>query len=490
MKKHLLPIFAIVILIFASGANASLLTISPKISLGTDYTDNASLDENNGESDIVYTLAPSVDMDYSRKHLELNLYYHYEHEIYGDETDNNSSRHDAGLSAFADLSKHTKLNLQQRFRRIEDPLREQDLVVLPEDDPFLPDDTTVRRSRETYYTLHNYAGLTHQFGEKDFLTFSYSYSLREDYDEEGPADNIERGNDNKMHNPGIGLTYWFTPLYGIDTRFDYTKGEFDNDDDYDDLAGSLTLNRKITRHLNTYLSYSYIWRDYKDDGLDTESDYDIHSSSIGISYQVDKNTSISAGVGYFHQNREDEENENGLFGDIDVTKNWTFPRGNFNLAAMSGIDRNETGYENKGFERYYGIMGRLSYGFTKHFNGTLGLSYRRNESLNTENDQTDDRFIVNAGLSYQPIRRMTIFSNYSQSFLFEDSNEDDDDSGLDDNNRHFDMGVRYEAKRWMFITMKYIHRRLDTDISDEGNDENRASLMVTFVPVRPYRKVY
>ena len=487
MKKHFLPIFAVLILFLSPNAYGNVLTISPQISIAEDYTDNASL-RDNATSDFVTTLSPSVDIGLSQKHLDLTLFYDYNHEIYGTETQNNSSRHNAGLLGIANLSKYTTLNFSQRFRRIEDPLREQDLIIFPEDDPYAnynggyDPDTILRRSRKTYYTLSSFAGLEHQFGDKDFINFSYTYSQREDKDKEG--------NSNNMHNPGIGLTYWFTPQYGIDARFDYTRGEFEDDDDFNDLESRLKFSRKITKFLDVYVSYRNIRRDYKGDTPDSESDYQIHSSSIGVSYQFDKNTSVSMGGGYFYQKREDEDNEKGLYADVDITKSWKFPRGSFNLSGSSGIDRNETGSENRGFERYYGVMGRLSYGLAKHLTGTLGTSYRRSEFLNSDDDRIDDRFIWNAGISYQAWRTITIFSNYSQSLLYEDSKEAIDGSGSEDNHKTFDIGLTYNPKRWVFITTKYSHSRLNTDLSDEGYEENRASLMVTFVPIRPYRKVY
>lgn len=466
----------------ASPSFGSVLTIEPRLSVSSDYTDNASLEDDNTESDFTTTISPSVTAAFEQKHLGFDFFYDYEHEFYDDETQNDSSRHNAGLEGWAEISKHTRITLGQRFQRVEDPLREEDRILLPDEDPYLNRDTTVRRSRETYYTFNSYIDMAHQFGEKDNIAFSYAYSLREDADEDG--------NSNTEHTPGVAMTYWFTPQIGIDTNFNYTRGEYDQDDDFDDLQGNLRLNRKITKHFDVYVSYGHTWRDFEGDGLDVESDYETYSPAVGFSYKVDKNTSLSLGVGYFYQDKEDDEDEDGPYADVLLTKNWTFPRGGFNLSGSSGIDRNESGAENRGFERYYGLIGRLTYGFTRHLNSIFGVSYRRNEFLNTDNDQIDDRFIFNAGLNYQPKRWMTLFTNYTHSLLYEDTKDPEDISGLEDEDRNFDVGITVSPKRWVSISLRYEYSRLDTELADEDNEENRVSLTVSLVPVRPYRHVY
>jgi hypothetical protein len=182
-----------------------------------------------------------------------------------------------------------------------------------------------------------------------------------------------------------------------------------------------------------------------------------------------------------------------------LTKNWKIERGTFNLSGHSGIDRNESGYQNRGFERYYDLAGRLSYQFTRRLSGNFGAALRRNEFINDQNGETENRAIFNAGLNYKPKRWMSVFSNYSHSFLISsdksslvDSNGNTlgNGSGTVDNYWNFDAGATFIPRPWLFVTLKYSHMNLTSDLASENSEENRASLTVTLVPEHPYRKVF
>ncbi|MFH0725204.1 MAG: outer membrane beta-barrel protein [Pseudomonadota bacterium] len=520
--KKSFPVAIAVSVVLASFAYGSVLTVTPRLSVEESYTDNSSLSENNTESDYVTTISPSVNMDFMQKHMGVDFFYDYQHQIYGDKTENNSSRHSAGLTGWAELSKRTKLTLGERFLRVEDPLREEDRILLPDEDPYLMRDSLVRRSRDPYYTYNSSAGLAHQFGENDYLNLNYLFSVREDK----AAD----GNSSKRHTPGVGVTYWVTPQYGIDASFDYTRARFDNngkirttnlnnsdafdDEDFDDMDSNLKVSRKITKHFDIYIAYNHVVRDFKNDGQvlsdvlgrNQNSDYQIHSPSTGISYEIDKDTSFSLGVGYFFQNLKDEEDDpSGLFVDSSLTRNWRFQRGSFRLSGSSGMDRNDFGYQSRGFERFYDLAGKLTYELTRHLSGNLGTGLRRNEFINDKrnetdnNDEIENRVIFNAGLNYRPKRWMTASTNYTHSLLYSDDNNNlrdstpdtnDQGNGTVDDHSRFNIGVTFTPKEWLFINMNYSHSRLNSDLSEEDNEENRASISITLVPERPYRHVY
>jgi hypothetical protein len=519
------PAAIAVSVLLVSMAHGSVLTFTPKLSLETSYTDNASLTENDTASDFVTTISPSATMELTQQHMGIGLFYDFQHEIYWDNTENNSSRHSAGLTGWADLSKRTHLTLGQRFLRVEDPLREEDRFLFPDEDPYLIRDSLVRRSRDPYYTYNSSAGLSHQFGENDLLNLNYLFSVRED--------KASDGNSYKRHTPGIGVTYWMTPQYGIDTSVAYTHARFDDngntdiadtnnsdaveDEDFDDVDTNLKLNRKITKHFTIYVAYNHVVRDFTEDGRrvedaqptgqNTESDYRIYAPSTGISYEIDKDTSLSLGVGYFFQDIEEEANESGIFADTSLTRNWKYRWGAFRLSGSSGIDRNDFGSENRGFERFYDLMGMLTYNFTRHLTGNLGTGLHRNEFINdnaNENSQTnqnnepENRVLFTSGLNYKPKRWITVSSHYTHSLLFSEGNDSGDsttntnDGGSDtmDDNSRFDIGVTLIPKEWLFINMSYSHSRLNSDLAEEDNAENRASISITVVPERPYRHVY
>ncbi|MDX9785243.1 MAG: outer membrane beta-barrel protein [Desulfobacterales bacterium] len=497
-----LCVFAVFFCCIGSVAIGSVLEITPRVTISESYTDNASLTENNAESDFVTTISPSVNMAYSEKHASVRVFYDYEYEIFESETENNSETHNAGLTGWADISKNTRLQIAQTFSRIEDPLRERDQILFPEENIIITPDTILRRSREPYYTYNSSIDLQHQFGERDYINFSYIFGLREDKSEDG--------NNYKRHTPGVSVSYWLTPQYGMDASVEYTRAmydenntsvntdDFNNSDDFDDVSSNVSFYRKLTRHLDAYLSYGHTVRMYKGDSVETESDYQIYSPSVGVSYQPDKNTSVRLGVGYFYQDLETEEDEEGPFCDANITRNWQFPRGTFSLTGSSGIDRNEFGSENRGFERYYDLIGALSYGLTKHLSSTLSASIRRNEYINDDEDLVDNRLITSAGLIYTPSRRLTTSANYTYSMLLSESDDANDKSGPEDDQSSFNWDLTYTARPWLFLGLGYSYRDLNSNdsgrsaytLNDENHTENRIFISVTVTPERPYRKIF
>ena len=437
MKKCHIAIATACFLFFASNVYAAVVTFVPRLSVSEEYTDNRDLDAEDEVEEISTIISPGFDQSFTGKSAGLDMSYTAGYVIYHKEDSDDVWRHDGALSFHADLSKHTRLSVRDALLRTDEPLN-RDLFDLRDEESPLPEDTAIRRGRYEYFTNAVSVNLEHQFGEKDFINLSYLHSLREELD-------VDDGNDNRQHSPAIGVSYWFTPQYGLDASAAYTRGIFDNSDDYDDWRGSLSLHHKITKHLNTYLSYDHTIR--RIDG-DNESDYETYAPSAGISYAVGKDISLSLGGGYFIKNSESGEgDENSFFVDGSINKSWSFPRGSAVLTGSAGLDRNDFGTRNLGYERYYDIAAIANYGLTRNLYTNAAVGYRRNEYIETVDDQKNNEFQISGGLTYTPLR-------------------------------------------WLFISATYAHNRVQSNIDAEEYDENRITFSISLVPPRGYRHVY
>lgn len=432
--KYLLSVI-IVFAFIVSSAFASVFTFTPRLSVSEEYTDNVDLTDGNEEEDFLTTISPGFTVEAMKKHVGVSLNYSPSYVMYKNNSEDDTWRHAAGLSFWADLSKNTQLTIRDDFLRTEESSTRGEFRDPTQEPPIFDPDTSIRRGRDPYYTNAASIGLNHQFGEKDYFSVGYLHSFLDD--------TAEDGNDNQRHAPYASVSYWFTPQYGMDAAVDYTRGEFDEDADYDDWVGSLQLNRMLTKHLSLYGAYSHTIREYREPG---ESDYIIYEPSVGFSYQFTKDMYISLGGGYFKQERDDDDDEDGFVLNADINKVWDFKRGSIYVNGRAGLDRNEFGTENLGFERYYGIYCGASYALAKRLNSTLHANYRRNELLNDEDDRVD-------------------------------------------NTASFGAGFSYTLTRWLFLRLNYMHNLLRSDLDGNDYDENVVILGVTLVPVRPYRYI-
>jgi hypothetical protein len=306
------------------------------------------------------------------------------------------------------------LEIFNRFLRADDPEANR-AVIRDEDGRILaPGETTVQRGRSVFYTNYATARIDHQFGRDDKVYGGFIHSLR--------RDNQRNGNDNDRFTPSAGLIYWFGPKWGTTIRAEYTDARFDNSEDYKDIAGIFQLNRRFTRRFLIFGRYGYANRD-NDDNL---NDYQVHAPSAGFSYDVAKDARISLGGGYYYQDIDGADDEEGFFGNGDLYKVWRRQRWDAQLRGRAGLDREDFGRERLGFAWYTGIIGNATYNFTRHFFGNFRGRIRYSDFINENREDT--RFSAQAGLGWRPLTWMALTLNYGFFKLDSTDKEDYDEN--------------------------------------------------------------
>ena len=352
------------------------VVFTPKLSINGEYTNNVNLSDDTEESDYITTISPGFDFEISKKIRGVKISYQPGYSEYAKHSKYNTWRHSAQFSGWTDISKRTKLEVNDSFRRSEEPISEED--------------TTIRKDRKSYYTNSAGINLTHQLGKSDSISMGYVYSILENEDPD-----IE---DNAKHNPSIGFSHRFSPYLDIDARVFYIKGEFDIDDktvesdDFDHWNGSLQLTNKFTKYLDGFVNYAHTHMDFKGES----EDYQIYNPSIGMSYTIDEGTSLSLDVGYYYRDREKSESNSGITVNGNIGKTWRLKRGSINLTGSSGFSESYFGAESLGFNRYYQGQGTANYRLTKYLSSDISASYRTTEYLDVRPEREDRD--TNAGL--------------------------------------------------------------------------------------------
>jgi len=416
--KHVILILLPIILICHPASAA--VTLHPELSAGNTYTDNIDLTPENEEHDFITTVSPVIDISMTGRLSSLSLVYAPTYANYLRFPEFNTLRHKAELSTSRQISRTTELEFTNAYLYTEEPLYDTE-------EPITEIDTTVRQGREPYYT--NTAAFTaiNRFGPENSIEFGYEY-----YVLKNRGGDIE---DRDLHTPRIILNYWPIPnKLGAESEISYTKRAFDISEDYNDISARLRITRRFSPHFDVYAEYTHEFTNYVAEG----EDYQVYSPAVGFVWDEYFNSSLSGSFGYFFQDNEFGEDENGVVGMIQTTYAWE--RGTtFSVSGSAGYDRAATGAENLGFNTFYGVTSRFTHPLSRRLTTDFTIDYRRNIYTELEPEREDGIVRASANLTYQILS-------------------------------------------WMFIEANYTFRDLDSDIDANDYTENRATINVTLSP--------
>jgi hypothetical protein len=405
-------------------------TFEPRISVGTEYTDNLFLEDSSEENEWITTISPSFKADIRGKKTGAIISYDPSYAFYDDFDEFDHWRHRARLNGWAELSKNTRITVNDYFLYTEDPLSIADIAPVRVEDPDEPIDDTLRKTRKTYYRNTARVNLSHQFGEFDSFNIGYKH-----YFLENDSSIYE---DKQTHNPYMDLTYWFTYRWGVNIGASYTKGDRDDSDDYDFILGNARLLRRFSKRLNGFVQLGYGNLDYDGNSEDAEG-YDL---SAGFDYTISKDTFMSVAAGYAWLDRDKSSNESAP--SVGVTIKKTLKKGVIYLTGSGGYKEPTSGAESLGVREYYEAGTSVRYELTKYLSGNVFASYRYDDYLESTPDREDKT--TKAGL-----------------------------------------GLNFQVLKWMSLGLNYRFRTVDSDRDLEEYDENRVFFEISLFPPQPFR---
>ena len=429
------------ILFAASSVFAIQATFLPRISLTEEYTDNLYLSAEDEVDELITIISLGFTTELLWQHSGIELSYDPAYAFYNEFSENNSWRHTALLYGWTDLTRNNRLEIRDAFLKTEDPLGEEEIA-----------DSTLRTTRDPYWTNTSSLRFTNRFGENDSIYLEYAYGILENEDE-----TLE---DNTRHIPSAGLTYWFTPQWGSEIIVSYTKAEYETEDefynapgavpsdDFEQANGSIRLIKRFARQFEGHLAYSHIYVDFEE----TEEDYQIYNPSIGFDYSVAQDKRVAIDVGYFSQDNSkrtgDIDDESGMTADGVFEK--TFKKGSISLLGAAGYDEAYFGAENLGMSIFYEAGLEAEYNLTRRITGDISGSYRQDKYEDEDPARRDKATRGGAGLSYTYERWLSSNINF-------------------------------------IIRAEYSYRNFESTIDEDDYIENRGLLTITLTRSQPYR---
>jgi hypothetical protein len=157
-------------------------------------------------------------------------------------------------------------------------------------------------------------------------------------------------------------------------------------------------------------------------------DYVVHSANFGLSHGFTPNLSASLSGGYYYQDNQRRDDNEGFLGDGSITQ--AFPNGSFSINASGGYRQQYIQAENLGFSEYFLVGASVDYQLTEKLSGLLSGSYSRDdykEALLT--NRIDERWNGGIDLTYT-------LSSWASASLSYDYREEDSTNSANNYVRH------------------------------------------------------
>ena len=287
-----------------------------------------------------------------------------------------------------------RFDLTETYYRGEEPL-ERNVAV-----------QGIRNTRDQYWRNTVDAGLEISFGPQNTLKFGYNHGYLKNEDPDI--------HDGRTQTPSAVLAYWFNTKNGVELNYNYTKSDYWEDpltdrparDDYTGDASGIRYIHQYNPQTSFFVSYDFSTRDF--DG--PREDYEVHAGSVGFDHSFSPQTSLSLSGGYFSQDRDLAEGEDGSVYDASLTRR--FERGSFTIGGSGGWYESELDAENRGFTRYNSGNLSIDYQVSEPLSFYVGGSYR------IDQDDTSREWSTlrgNMGITWTFLQHFSLQLDYSYS---------------------------------------------------------------------------
>lgn len=426
------------ILVSISTSQAAQVLFTPALILSEEFTDNLYLDNEFEEDELITAAGVDLTGEILWRTAGITLNYVPTFNSFKENDELNYWRHYADLLMWKEFTRNTRLEVHDTYLRTNDPTDESSISAEegqpPE--PVIETDRN-RRGRNEYVTNVSEMRLTHQFGINNSIYGAYRYSVLREIDS-APSISIE---DNNISTPQFGLSFNFSPRWGIEIDNSYAMADYKERNDRDEYNGNVRLIYHSNRPFSAFLNYRHTMLDYREE---TNEDYNIYEPSLGIGYEFQDNARLIISLGYYFQDFESSEDDGGVSISSDITKRWTYPKGYFGITGGSGYVIDDNAVEDNGLDIYYLARIEAGYNFSSRLSGLVYGGYRHDEYPNEVPDRAEQ--MVTTGLEMQ----LHVF-------------------------------------HWMTVGITYEFNDLSSDREIDTYTENRALMTMRMEPISPLR---
>ncbi|MDA3789505.1 MAG: outer membrane beta-barrel protein [Desulfobacula sp.] len=464
----------------------------PTLTITEEYSDNYLKTENDKQKEYITSVGLGFSVGFLTKTRKIYLAYDPAYKKYDNLDDRDRLEHRASFDGEFNPSKRTSINTYLAYsgtNQTNEGDTWQNIASISGDSQlskhtsfdFFQEysnnfDQNIRtgeyKEHEVNTTL---VGISNQFGEKDRMGLDFSYEF-DDY-KNSDADTYTQ------YSPSGFITYWITPLNGLDSNVSYENRTLDNfSNDIETYTGDIRYLRKFSKHFDGYLKYRHYY------SIQDSGTHQIYHPSAGFDWDVTEDSGISLGLGVLFQDRENGNNSTNPFIDIDVYKTFEFSKTrSLSLTASSGYEESTGENINTGFSRYYQAGFDYNHQLQKRLSSNLYGSckldqYEKSATVDRSGDTIT--YLTGFQLDYQLLERL--YLNLLGSYALAEFHETAVDR--QDKTTTIGGGFSWNPLRWLQFNLSYDYIDFNTDSSERGDyTENRATFSVSLIPARPVR---
>jgi hypothetical protein len=223
--------------------------------------------------------------------------------------------------------------------------------------------------------------------------------------------NILRNDDNVAYEDSTenyvrpSFSYWITQRNNIALDYGFTSGTYSREagpqtPDFTSHTPHGRYTYRFDAQMSVFADYVFVFQDNDEPGID----YTVNNPSVGVTYNFNPTLTGTAQVGYFWQNPERLDGQSGVTSNLIITQRDR--QTTYTLAFSSGYEQNQFGFDNLGFNTFYGGSAVVQYQVTQRFNiGFVGSAVYREYAFT---DRDDLLYTADATASYRILKWLTL----------------------------------------------------------------------------------
>lgn len=392
MKRRIIAAFAVVLVGLAVGAPGAAVAdtryeAKPYITASEQYTSNVFLTNTNAKSDWITTLGPGVRVSANQA-------------TFGADLDVN-----AGYNWYANRTKddYWSVSGTANLRYNPDPrltlsLREYALRSAQTAEP-------VYQQGQAGYVPGTYQGtapywrnvispdIDWKFSKQGTIGLGYTNNILR-------YDNSSQYGDSTENLINTRFTWSFDQRNGLALDYSYMIGDFQSSPDLAGQSAHARFTHRPDAQMSVFLDYSFLSRVYDSPG----TSYTVNTPTAGIEYSFTKSLVGLAQLGYYWQNPNGGQGQNGFNGTLSLTQKEKITT--YTLSMNVGYREDLFSSQNLGFSQYFGATAVVNHMLSQRFSvGLVGTAQHADYVYNPRIDWT---YTADATASYLLLKWLSV----------------------------------------------------------------------------------
>jgi len=258
--------------------------------------------------------------------------------------------------------------------------------------------------RRRYWDNEFSIGAEYAFARDSLLTFGYRYFANDD--------RSAAISEYYEHSPSVGLSYRFNPQWLASVSYEFTKGQYDTENDLNEHDTLFTVDYTVSPKDQLIASYGYDTTNFQGASEDIVD----QTGELGWNHDLSVNTRLTTTLSenYLAREYNGDETEAGL--DFGISRR--LQRGSITLEAGYLFAQQKRDGSWADLREDWSVNGGISYALLQDVTGTFNLAYEKRYLWPETGGKEDfDDYEAGASVTYSFMRWFALTCRYTYSKL-------------------------------------------------------------------------